>query len=614
MIINSHVHLRDERYQALLDAFHCMERDDTAGMAKAIAYWRVVEAYLNRVENNKKLPVRDPRSLTRYVDRHSERTIKYETLMPLAHGWIGRISKFPKTGVLFSDSNLTDAFVDNALPVAWDFQHDAVIIYGFHPMIAQVLRRKNQIKFLFVVDNSFDMGALQCPEEALFTLDAFMQTPPRHIVGNAQITASIHIGDSLQPQDIQRVEDLMNQQQLNTNAEQYFTQSEAQNFVDNIGQKIIRVLSRKNIDYFKDKNVIFASAGPSLATQLDDIAAYQGDFVICCIARSAQALHAHGIVPDIIFTADIQDLNIAFFEGLTVDNTILLAAIGTPNQIIALPFKGIFFIGTSKMLVQELNAFCPDGILAGQGGSVSVIGLSVLMSFAPQSIVISGQDLVYDGVARHSTMAKLAVEFDAAAAGDETRFTLPAQDGTLRHTSSDLKLFHSQIEIAVAQAGQAPHFATTLINASLGGALIEGFAHMGLADYAMGCPRGGAKKINDLLESLQEVVIDAKAFARYKKLRLRQIQKTMVSLKPVLAGLDDCDLVRRRTKSFLNMEQKLLKAIEAIPLLTIYAQAASLMLRSNTYESAVIIEGLKTDFHRTMLTFILRWNSALKKS
>ena len=95
---------------------------------------------------------------------------------------------------------------------------------------------------------------------------------------------------------------------------------------------------------------------------------------------------------------------------------------------------------------------------------------------------------------------------------------------------------------------------------------------------------------------------------------MRQIQKTMVSLKPVLAGLDDRDLVRRRTKSFLNMEQKLLKAIEAIPLLTIYAQAASLMLRSNTYESAAIIEGLKTDFHRTMLTFILRWNSALKKS
>lgn len=41
-----------------------------------------------------------------------------------------------------------------------------------------------------------------------------------------------------------------------------------------IGQKLTRVLGRKNSDYYKDKNVILASAGPSLETQLDDIATY----------------------------------------------------------------------------------------------------------------------------------------------------------------------------------------------------------------------------------------------------------------------------------------------------------------------------------------------------
>ncbi|MDB2420427.1 hypothetical protein N9X05_00140 [Paracoccaceae bacterium] len=44
----------------------------------------------------------------------------------------------------FCEPDLTDAFIDNALPVALDFQHDAVIIYGFNPMIAEILRRKNQ--------------------------------------------------------------------------------------------------------------------------------------------------------------------------------------------------------------------------------------------------------------------------------------------------------------------------------------------------------------------------------------------------------------------------------------------------------------------------------------
>jgi hypothetical protein len=84
------------------------------------------------------------------------------------------------------------------LPVAWDFQHDAVIIYGLYPIITDVLRCKNRRKFLFLVKKSSDMGSLQRSEGTLLTLDAFEQNLPHHIVGSAQMTASIRIGDSLQ--------------------------------------------------------------------------------------------------------------------------------------------------------------------------------------------------------------------------------------------------------------------------------------------------------------------------------------------------------------------------------------------------------------------------------
>ena len=52
--------------------------------------------------------------------------------------------------------------------------------------------------------------------------------------------------------------------------------------------------------------------------------------------------------------------------------------------------------------------------------------------------------------------------------------------------------------------------------------------------------------------------------------------------------------------------------MEATPLLKAYAQAASLRLRSNTYDRAEIIEGLKADIYRCILTFIQSWKSALK--
>ena len=80
--------------------------------------------------------------------------------------------RFHKLTRYFCDADLTDAFIDNALFVAWDFQRDAVIFYGFNPMIAEILRRKNK-KFLFLVENSFEVDSLQRSEETLFTLDAF---------------------------------------------------------------------------------------------------------------------------------------------------------------------------------------------------------------------------------------------------------------------------------------------------------------------------------------------------------------------------------------------------------------------------------------------------------
>jgi hypothetical protein len=56
---------------------------------------------------------------------------------------------------------LADAFIDGALPVTWDFQHDALTTYGFHPMIAEALGRKKQRKFLktkyfLMVENNRD--------------------------------------------------------------------------------------------------------------------------------------------------------------------------------------------------------------------------------------------------------------------------------------------------------------------------------------------------------------------------------------------------------------------------------------------------------------------------
>ena len=143
--------------------------------------------------------------------------------------------------------------------------------------------------------------------------------------------------------------------------------------------------------------------------------------------------------------------------------------------------------------------------------------------FCAPSILIAGQDLVDDDATRPGVVAKLKVKANVAAAGNDSRYTLRAQDGTLRHTSPDLKMYHSQIEQFVAQAGQDPSFTTTLINASLGVAVIGGFIHISLANYAKDCLSGSTKQIDAMSNSLRSILIDATLIDAYKKLRLRQL-------------------------------------------------------------------------------------------
>ena len=81
-------------------------------------------------------------------------------------------------------------------------------------------------------------------------------------------------------------------------------------------------------------------------------------------------------------------------------------------------------------------------------------------------------------------------------------------------------------------------------------------------------------------------------------------KKTMACIRPVLAGLDGDVPSMRATKSNSGIEQKLLKLIESMPVLNAkVSQAASLLLRSNTYNSAEVIESFKADFYRCILTF-----------
>ena len=113
--------LSQEGHKALFDAYQSMLAGDDAKMIEAIRYWRIVTSFTKRLENdNMSLIARDQRSLTRYKNVQIDQSVNYQTLLSLAEGWLGRIKQFPQTDQLFVDVKLTDALIDNALPILWD--------------------------------------------------------------------------------------------------------------------------------------------------------------------------------------------------------------------------------------------------------------------------------------------------------------------------------------------------------------------------------------------------------------------------------------------------------------------------------------------------------------
>ena len=110
-------------------------------------------------------------------------------------------------------------------------------------------------------------------------------------------------------------------------------------------------------------------------------------------------------------------------------------------------------------------------VISGEGGSVSVQALSILMSFNPKSIIITGQDLVYREGERFKSTTR--AESDAQQykhfGDDAKRYNLPTQDGSQKYTSSDLKIFYTQIETIVVLSAGNSKFETHLVNTSIGG-------------------------------------------------------------------------------------------------------------------------------------------------
>ncbi|MBE9529353.1 MAG: motility associated factor glycosyltransferase family protein [Proteobacteria bacterium] len=265
-------------------------------------------------------------------------------------------------------------------------------------------------------------------------------------------------------------------------------------FVDNPAVDALR-------DRFKDMPAIIVGAGPSLGKNAHLLKEYRDKVVIIAAITAYKPLLEFGVVPHFLIAAERIDMP-EYFTDTETDKEVrlILAEVSHPNLFARnARSKFVFFNAFISLSTEQLSIWGSD-YFASIGGSVTTAGLDMGLMFGCDPIVFIGQDLCYiDG----KTHVKGGVYQDQFLTIDEENSTvnieqdyithdenvnnevallwLKGLDGSAVPSKFDWVTFHQWFEtymVFMVKEGMEQK----VINATEGGAYIEGMEHTTLAD------------------------------------------------------------------------------------------------------------------------------------
>lgn len=224
----------------------------------------------------------------------------------------------------------------------------------------------------------------------------------------------------------------------------------------------------KFINRFNNKPIIIVSAGPSLDKNKHMLKEVKGKAIVFAVGRALKSLLNIGISPDMFCIIDPQfELTYKQIEGYE-NIYIPLLFLDTANSDTISKYKGPKYIFTNQ---QESKT--PEECIVDTGGSVATAILDMSIKFGGNPIIFIGQDLAYTDNKDH---AEDAIYSNNKCTGNITR-KVKGQNDMVLDTTLFLLSFKNWIENKIKKY---PNI--RFINATEGGAIIEGCEHMSMAD------------------------------------------------------------------------------------------------------------------------------------
>ena len=479
----------------------------------------------------------------------------------LLDDWVEKVKKNCSVSLNFDDYKFCEDFVDLALPKTWHFENDVIaIVDPPSTKIIENLITRGQRHIVVFCDAAESLKLeqkLSNPENVKFCTDlgsvertfATLQAAADQV-----IVIPCRTGASTQRVSKDEIITAVNAGKKtrfeNTRTVSKFGESWALNIIHNLPS----LADAKNLHDLRVANVedaVVVASGPSLNNNVHFLSEIQDAVFIVAALRSLSVLNDAGVIPDIVIQLDAEDDEVAaqlsLDRKLKVENFLFEPTINPGFQKIPRR-QTVWSVGQHFFDIHKSFGTKPTPFNVP---SVSIYGLSLCHMLGFNNVCFVGQDLAAAGEKQYADGATNILP--AHSQLSMFNIEVPGFNGEPVMTRNS---FEYQIkrctEIAVEWQTENPTI--NLVNATEGGAFLDGFNHMTLAEFAksrnlIGQPRNKAVSFNT---RTQITNIEIEQF-------LSEISITMGKIIHISNMIIKLDQQTRRTK---GLEKKIQKTVQ----------------------------------------------------
>lgn len=545
-------------------------------------------------------------------------------------------SAIPFKPLMYVSEEITYAYLDFVIPLAWDFDFDLIILINLNdPILLDHIISRGQKRFLLAGGNispdtldekkkdGISLAYHKNFSEIKTILRSIEGRPPSKIISLDCGEEKIDIDTANQMKLDVELGRTASWQRFNT-----INRADVRGVLNNLYNITAFSQASELHKKFNGCPAVIVSPGPSLQKNILLLKKLKGKALIICILHALSYLQKEDIHPDFVIHVDPVDLKTIYDKRDKVEkslwekwilendlakvNCFITGAYAHPRMF-SLPTKNTIWMNPGL----PVGDYVPLGIedYTRVGGSVAHSAFDLAVNFGCSSIALVGQDLAYgENGLSYAPGGLNRKKGDETMEGHGRDIEVKGFDGK---TATTNEVFLSWAEFFTSFAEKLKSSDTKLYNCTEGGMYIEGFRHCKLQNFL-------DSECRDLINDKVNALITAATSGEFrgeerndkvvkfvgKSLRLSQeINSLLKKIKPILRKKIKTDLDLRR---FDKLQNKVIKLMGNNYFYSLILQPNIHMLQSGLKADSSL-EG-QLGFHEDFLEVVENVNQGFWKS